>query len=58
MATKKPPSKGRRYTKEQIDAINKAAPQKIDAVNEQSLKRTKNKIEREKYMRDYRRKLV
>ena len=58
MATKKTPSKGRRYTKEQIDAINKVAPQKIDAVNEQSLKKTKNKIERERWMRAYRRKLV
>lgn len=52
------PSKGRKYTKAEIDAINKAAPQKIDKVNEDSMKRTKQKIERERYMRDYRRKLV
>lgn len=55
---KAPASKPRRYSKEEIDAINKVAPQKIDEMNEKSLRRTKNKLEREKWNREYKRKLV
>ena len=41
---KAPVSKPRRYTQAEIDAINKAAPGKIDKLNQDSADETKKKL--------------
>ena len=59
------PSKGRKYTQAEMDAINNVAPAQIDVVNQESLKTTKEKVlrahqnmERATWNREYKRKLT
>jgi len=58
MPTKKAPSKGRKYTQAEINAINNAAPKKIDAVNEASAERLQRTIEQKQWERKYKRLLT
>ena len=55
---KAPATKPRRYSKEEIDAINKGAEGKIDKVNADSNAKLKRKVERAQWDKKYKRGLV
>jgi hypothetical protein len=55
---KAPASKPRKYTKAEIDAINKGAESKIEKVNQDSNAKLKRKVERAQWDKKYKRGLV